>query len=106
MTYVSAQEALQIIQSGQRVFIHGSACTPVYMLQQLALQAPRLRDVELISISLYGDVTLDKPEYYPHFQFNSLFVSGSIRQAVREGRGDYIPVFLSEIPELFKQMVR
>lgn len=103
MTYVSAAEALQIIQSGQRVFVHGSACTPVFMLQQLADQAPRLRDVELISISLYGDVTVDKPQYSPHFRFNSLFVSGSIRQAVNEGRADYVPVFLSEIPELFKR---
>ena len=103
MTYTSAQEALQIIQSGQRVFIHGSASTPLYMLQQLALQAPRLRDVELVSISLYGDVVLDKPEYTGHFNFNSLFVSGSIRQAVKEGRGDYVPVFLSEIPELFQR---
>lgn len=105
MPYVTAAEALQNIQSGHRVFIHGSACTPLYMLKQLAEQAPRLRDVELISISLYGDVELDKPQYYPHFYFNSLFVSGSIRQAVREGRADYVPVFLSEIPDLFKRKI-
>ena len=105
MSYVSAQEALQVIQSGQRVFVHGSACTPVYMIQELAKQASRLRDVELVNISLYGDVELDKPEYQPHFHFNSLFVSGSIRQAVNEGRADYVPVFLSEIPELFKRNI-
>ncbi len=103
MPYVSAEQALQVIQSGQRVFIHGSACTPVFMLQQLAEQAPRLRNVELISISLYGDVTVDKPLYHPNFRFNSLFVSESIRQAVNDGRADYVPVFLSEIPELFKR---
>jgi len=103
MPYVSAAEALQIIQSEQRVFIHGSANTPLYMLQQLAGQASRLRNVELVSISLYGDVVVDKPEFRPNFHFNSLFVSGSIRQAVREGRADYVPVFLSEIPELFKR---
>jgi len=105
MPYVSAEQALQVIQSGQRVFVHGSACTPIYMLQQLAEQAPRLRNVELLSISLYGDVTLDKPQYLPNFRFNSLFVSGSIRQAVNEGRADYVPVFLSEIPELFKRNI-
>lgn len=105
MPYVTAEQALQIIQSGQRVFVHGSACTPNYMLQQLAAQASRLRDVELISISLYGEVTLDHPQYAPHFRFNSLFVSGSIRQAVSEGRADYVPVFLSEIPELFKRNI-
>ncbi|MDO8365756.1 MAG: acetyl-CoA hydrolase/transferase C-terminal domain-containing protein [Saprospiraceae bacterium] len=105
MPYVSAEQALQIIQSGQRVFVHGSACTPIYMLQQLAEQAPRLLNVELLSISLYGDVTLDNPRYHPNFRFNSLFVSGSIRQAVNEGRADYVPVFLSEIPELFKRNI-
>lgn len=102
MNYVNAEEALQIIQSGHRVFVHGSACTPHFLMQKLAEQAPRLRDVELVSISLYGDVVVDKPAFAPHFRFNSLFVSGSIRQAVNEGRADYVPVFLSEIPELFK----
>lgn len=105
MKYVSAEEALQIVQSGQRVFVHGSACTPLFMLQKLAEQAPRLRDVELVSISLYGDIVLDKPEFAASFRPNSLFVSDSIRQAVREGRGDYVPVFLSEIPEMFKRRV-
>lgn len=103
MTYTTAGEALQTIQSGQRVFIHGSACTPLFLLKKLAEQASRLRDVELVSISLYGDVELDKPQYHPHFHFNSLFVSGSIRQAVKDGHADYVPVFLSEIPELFKR---
>jgi acyl-CoA hydrolase len=103
MVYVSAEQALQVIQSGQRVFVHGSATTPVYMLQQLAEQAPRLLNVELVSVSLYGDVVVDKPSFHPNFRFNSLFVSGSIRQAVNEGRADYVPVFLSEIPELFKR---
>ncbi|MCC6282942.1 MAG: acetyl-CoA hydrolase/transferase family protein [Saprospiraceae bacterium] len=105
MTYVSAEEALQIVQSGQRVFIHGSACTPIYMLHQLALQAPRLQDVELVFISMYGDIEVDKPQYRSNFKINSLFVSGSIRQAVNEGRADYVPVFLSEIPELFKRKI-
>lgn len=105
MSYVTAEEALQIIQSEQRVFVHGSACTPLFMLKKLAEQAPRLKNVELVSISLYGDVELDKPQYHPHFHFNSLFVSGSIRQAVKEGRADYVPVFLSEIPDLFKRNI-
>ena len=105
MTYVSAEEALQIVQSGQRVFIHGSGCTPIFMLHHLALQAPRLKDVELVFISMYGDIEIDKPQYRSNFKINSLFVSGSIRQAVNEGRADYVPVFLSEIPELFKRKI-
>ena len=105
MTYVSADEALQVIQSGHRVFVHGSACTPIFLLKKLAEQAPRLKNVELVSISLYGDIEVDKPQFADNFHINSLFVSGSIRQAVTEGRADYVPVFLSEIPELFKRKI-
>ncbi len=105
MTYIQAAEALQIIQSGQRIYIHGSACTPIFMLQKLAEQAQRWKDLELVSISLYGNIEVDKPAYSDHFRMNSLFVSDSIRQAVNEGRGDYIPIFLSEIPDLFKRNI-
>lgn len=105
MAYVTAEEALSVVQSGQRVFVHGSACTPIYMLHKLAEQAPRLRDVELVSISMYGEVEVEKPQYAENFHINSQFVSDSIRQAVNEGRADYIPVFLSEIPVLFKQRI-
>ncbi len=103
ISYVSPQEALSCIQSGNRIFVHGSAQTPTYLLKHLAQEAPRLQDVELVSITVYGDVFVDKPEYQGHFHINSLFVSESIRKAVNEGRADYVPVFLSEIPELFNQ---
>lgn len=105
MTYVLAEEALKIIQSGQRVFVHGSACSPTHLLEKLSEQASRLRDVELVSISLYGDAWVAKPEFHQNFRFNSLFVSASIREAVNSGRADYVPVFLSEIPELFKRNI-
>lgn len=103
--YISAQEALSVIRSGNRVFIHGSAQTPVYLVNELAKQARRLSRVELVSISVYGNLDVCKPEYEQNFHINSMFVSASIRDAVKEGRADYIPVFLSEIPELFKQRI-
>ncbi|HRI25346.1 MAG TPA: acetyl-CoA hydrolase/transferase C-terminal domain-containing protein [Ferruginibacter sp.] len=99
--YVTPQEALSIIQSNTRVFIHGSVCTPLYLLHELAKEKDRLRNVELVSITLKGDIELDKPEYVDSFHINSLFVSGPIRNAVAEGRADFIPVFLSDIPDLF-----
>ncbi len=100
--YVSAEEAMAEVQSHQRLFVHGSAHTPTHLLQALAKHAHRLQHVELVSITVYGEIELVKPEYAGIFHFNSLFVSASIREAVREGRADYVPVFLSEIPELFK----
>lgn len=103
--YVSPKEALAVIKSGNRIFIQGSAQTPVYLTNELAREKDRLENVEIVSISVYGDLEIAKPEYEKHFRLNSMFVSGSIRQAVNEGRADYIPVFLSEIPELFKQNI-
>jgi acyl-CoA hydrolase len=103
--YVSPQEALSVIKSGDRVFMHGSAQTPVFLVNELAKEADRLKDVEIVSISVYGDLEICKPEYQDSFRMNSMFVSGSIREAVTNGRADYIPVFLSEIPELFKRNI-
>ncbi len=85
-----------------RVFIHGSVCTPLHLLHALVHESPRLKEVELVSITLRGDIEIDKPIYQNSFHFNSLFVSGSIRDAVAEGRADYVPVFLSDIPDLFR----
>lgn len=101
--YVSPQEALSVIKSGDRVFLHGSAQTPVFLANELAKEAHRLKNVEIVSISVYGNLDVCKPEYEDNFRMNSMFVSASIREAVASGRADYIPVFLSEIPELFKQ---
>ena len=105
LQYVSPEEALRVVQSGHRVFIHGSACTPTFMLENLAKEAHRLEDVELVSISVYGDFQLNKPELSKSFKINSLFVSASLRGSIREGYGDYVPVFLSDIPELFKRKI-
>ncbi|MBN9298131.1 MAG: acetyl-CoA hydrolase/transferase family protein [Filimonas sp.] len=103
--YVSPQEALSVIQSNTRIFVHGSAQTPVFLLQHLAKEAHRLEQVEVVSITVYGDIQIDKPAYKNNFHINSLFVSAAVREAVNDGRADYVPVFLSEIPLLFKRNV-
>ncbi len=103
--YVSPKEALSYIQSNSRIFIQGSAQTPTFLMKHLADEAPRLRNVEIVSISVYGDMYVDKPELRENFYINSLFVSTSIRKAVNDGFADYVPVFLSEIPELFKRKI-
>jgi acyl-CoA hydrolase len=103
--FKSAVEALDVIQSGNRVFVQGSAQTPTCLLRALPQHAARLKDVELVFISIYGDLYIDKPEYAENFRINSLFVSAAVRGAVNAGLADYVPVFLSEIPELFKQNI-
>ena len=103
--YVSAKEALSIIESNTRVFIHGSVCTPIYLLNELAKESDRLQAVEMVSITLKGELEIMKPEYGNSFHMNSLFVSGPIRAAVAEGHADFVPVFLSDIPYLFTSKI-
>lgn len=102
-SYVSLEDAVNIIQPGHRVFVHGSACTPLPVMHEMARQHERLKGVEVVSITFRGDIMIDRPEYYDSFKINSLFVSASVRKAVNEGRADFIPVFLSDIPDLFKR---
>jgi acyl-CoA hydrolase len=105
LKYLSADDALQLIQSDQRVFVHGSACTPLHLLNSLAAQKERLSNVEIVCITVQGDIKIDKPGYQHAFHINTMFVSSSVRQAVMEGRADFIPVFLSEIPDLFNKNI-
>ena len=101
--YVSADAAVSIIQSGDRVFVHGSAATPHYLLNALAKRAGELRHVEVVAISTLGKMTLADPAFAESFYFNSLFVSDNIRTAINSERGEYIPIFLSEISKLFEK---
>ncbi|VDH02620.1 acetyl-CoA hydrolase/transferase family protein [Bergeyella zoohelcum] len=99
--YVKAEDAIALIKSGDRIFLHGSACTPNHLISELAHQSHRLKNVEIVSITVQGNVEIAKPEYKDSFYINSLFVSTPVRQAVNSERGDFVPVFLSEIPNLF-----
>ncbi|MBP9690389.1 MAG: acetyl-CoA hydrolase/transferase family protein [Bacteroidia bacterium] len=100
--YVTAEEALRFIQSNQRVFLQGSAATPVHLINKLFEQKNRLQNVELVSITQQG-VNMNDPSLAGHFFINSLFVSDCNRKAVNSAMGDYVPVFLSEIPLLFRR---
>ena len=98
-----AVEALQSVTSHSRVFIHGSAATPIHLLKGLFNRRAQLKNVELISISTLGNDVFDKTQFGESFFFNSLFVSQNIRDIVNGDNGDYIPVFLSEIHQLFEK---
>lgn len=102
INYVSAEEAVSIIKSGDRIFGHGSACTPNLLYDELAKQSSRLNGVEMVSITQQGNVEIAKPQYKDSFYVNSLFTSAPVREAVNSENGDYVPIFLSEIPILFK----
>ena len=103
--YSGIEEALRLVESGNRVFIHGSAATPVYLIKALQARHTELSDVELVSITNMGDIDFDKPEYRKSFFFNSLFVSANTRSVANSNDGDYVPVFLSQIPQLFRKKI-
>jgi acyl-CoA hydrolase len=98
---ITLKEAVALIQSDSRVFVHGSAATPLALLRALSERASELRNVELVNITTLGTTPITHPEFRESFFFNSLFVSQNIRPVIADRRGDYIPVFLSEISRLF-----
>jgi acyl-CoA hydrolase len=99
---VSAEEAVSIIKSGSRVFIHSVAAAPRRLIEAMTARAPELRVVEIVSLHTEGDAPYAAPELAKSFRVNALFVGANVRRAVEEGRADYLPVFLSEVPSLFR----
>lgn len=102
LQYTSAAEAVNHIQSNTRVFIHGSAATPITLVNAMLARKGQLQNVELVAISTIGDIEWKQPGVSDSFYLNSLFVSANVRDWVNSPYGDYVPVFLSEIPRLFK----
>jgi len=103
--YISAEQAVQAIKTGDRVFIQGSAATPVHLVLALQKRHNELNSVEFVSITNMGHIDFDKPEYRKSFFFNSLFVSANTRAVANSSDGDYVPIFLSEIPLLFRRNI-
>lgn len=103
--YITATQAAQFVKSGDRVFLHGSAATPIHIIKALLLRHNELENVELVSITTLGDIDFNRVEYQRSFFFNSLFVSANTRAVANSPFGDYVPIFLSQIPQLFKKNI-
>lgn len=99
--YVSADEAVRLVSSGNRVFLHGSAATPLALIDALLRRAGTISNIELVAISTLGKIDWNRPEVLKSFYLNSLFVSENVREWANSDYGGYVPVFLSEIPLLF-----
>jgi acyl-CoA hydrolase len=97
---VSPDEAIQVITSGMRVFVHGAAATPSILLEALARRRD-LSDVTIYHLHTSGEAPFAGPEHHGRFLSVSLFAGPPLRQAINEGRADFVPVFLSDIPALF-----
>jgi acyl-CoA hydrolase len=97
---VSAAEAVSVIESGMHVFVHGAAATPTTLLEALAARRD-LEHVTLYHIHTGGPAPFAAPEHAGRFRSVSFFVGAPLRKAVAEGRADFVPIFLSQIPGLF-----
>ena len=97
---MSAEDAVSGIQSGMRVFVHGAAATPARLIDALC-RRPDLSDVTLYHLHTAGPAPFVTPEHDGRFLSISLFTGAPVRRAIGEGRADFIPIFLSDIPRLF-----
>jgi len=103
--YTSADEAVSVIKSGDRVFVHGVSASPFQLIKAMTNRHKDLEDVEVIHLHTEGEAPYAEPEYKDSFFVNALFVGANVRKAINEGRGDYVPVFLSEVPYLFRHNI-
>lgn len=99
---VSAEQAVRQIKSASRVYLGGGAGVPVQLMTALTQRAEELRNVEIVHILTFADAPYTAPELQASFRHNALFIGGNARKAVSEGRADLTPIFLSEIPDLFR----
>jgi acyl-CoA hydrolase len=102
---VTAEEAISKVKSGDRVFIQGAAMTPFNLIDALVSRYESLEDVEIMHLHTEGQAAYTEKPYSRAFKINSAFVGGNVRNSVREGNGDYIPIFLSEIHRLFRRSI-
>lgn len=98
----TAAEAVRIIGSGMRLFLSGNCSVPREVLGALVERARGLSNVEIVQVLTVGPADYVAPDMEGHIRVNSLFISDNVRSAVNEGRADFTPCFLSEVPLLFK----
>ncbi len=100
----TAEKALQVVQSGQRVVFAHACGEPQVLVEELVAQANRLKNVEIFHMVAMGKAKYCQPGMEKHFRHHSIFLGGSTRKAVNEGRADYTPCFLHESPRLLRSL--
>lgn len=100
--HATAADAVHAVASGHRVFVHGGVATPLPLLDALIEQSGRLRGVELIHLHTAGEARYADARFAGSFRVVNLFVGPNVRGRLEHDRVDYLPVFLSEIPALFR----
>jgi acyl-CoA hydrolase len=103
--YVTAAEAVKVIKSGDRVYVHAAAATPSILTKAMTERASELKNVEVCHLHTEGEAYYANPELANSFHVNSFFIGANVRHTLKAGNGSYTPVFLSELPLLFRKNV-
>jgi len=103
MRMVDAAEAVSGIKSGDQVWLHAAASTPSVLLDALVARADELRDVKVVHFHCEGPGPHLAPEMAGHFFHRALFIGPNARAAINEGRAEYIPAFLSDVPTMLRR---
>lgn len=103
--YVTAPEAVKVVQSNDRVYIHAAGATPNVLTKALTERASELRNVEICHLHTEGPAPYANPDLAESFHVNSFFIAKNVRHTLTAGNGSYTPVFLSELPRLFRKKV-
>jgi len=99
--WCDVHSAVQVVESGDRVFVQGACATPTALIEALVARGEELRDVEITHLHTYGPTPYTDERWRGHFSLRALFVGENVREAVNAGRASYTPVFLSDVPALF-----
>jgi acyl-CoA hydrolase len=103
--YVTAAEAVKVVKSGDRVYLQAAAAAPTILSNALTERASELRNVEICHLHVEGEARYANPELRESFHVNSFFIGANVRHTLKAGNGSYTPVFLSELPHLFRKNV-
>lgn len=103
--YVTAEEAVKIIKSNDRVYVQAAAAAPTVLTNALTERASELKNVEVCHLHTEGPALYANPEFAESFHVNSFFIGKNVRHTLSAGNGSYTPVFLSELPHLFRKKV-
>ncbi|WP_456441427.1 acetyl-CoA hydrolase/transferase family protein [Psychroserpens sp.] len=102
---VSAEEALTVVKSNDKIYIQAAAAVPSVLIKALTDRHGELRNVTICQLHTEGEAPYANPEYAESFHVNSFFIGKNVRHTLKAGNGSYTPVFLSEVPLLFKRNI-
>lgn len=105
MPLLTLSDVIAQIPPRSTLFIQGAAATPQVLIAELVQQKERLEHTEIVHLHTDGEAPYVQPAHRDYFHVNTLFTAANLRQAVAEGFADYIPVFLSEVPLLFRRKI-